>query len=228
MSLYLTINILSLSVPFLFSFHPKIEYYKVWKGLFTGILIIGGIFIAWDAIFTHHGIWGFNDLYIGSASFLKLPLEELLFFVCIPYSSVFIFYNIYHLTVLKINPTATKIISYSLLVLCLFIALIFSGRAYTSFTAISLAITLLCAQQYFAQLLSVFYVSFVVILLPFFLVNGVLTGTGIAEEVVWYNNSENLGIRLGTIPVEDIFYGFVLLFWISVFTIKISYHEKRN
>jgi lycopene cyclase domain-containing protein len=48
-------------------------------------------------------------------------------------------------------------------------------------------------------------------LIPFFIVNGILTGTGINEEVVWYNDEENLGIRLLTIPVEDIFYAFSLI-----------------
>ena len=42
--------------------------------------------------------------------------------------------------------------------------------------------------------------------------NGILTGTGISEPVVWYNNAENMGIRIGTIPVEDIGYAFSMLF----------------
>ena len=41
--------------------------------------------------------------------------------------------------------------------------------------------------------------------------NGILTGTGINQEVVWYNNSENLGIRMGTIPVEDSLYSLSLM-----------------
>jgi lycopene cyclase domain-containing protein len=40
----------------------------------------------------------------------------------------------------------------------------------------------------------------------------VLTGTGIEAPVVWYNNAENLGIRLGTIPIEDIGYAFTMIF----------------
>lgn len=62
------------------------------------------------------------------------------------------------------------------------------------------------------QHLQRFYIAFLIILIPFFIVNGILTGTGLEEPVVWYNNAENLGIRLGTIPVEDIGYAFTLLF----------------
>ena len=57
-----------------------------------------------------------------------------------------------------------------------------------------------------------FYITFLVILIPFFVVNGILTGSFIEGEVVWYNNAENLGIRLGTIPIEDLGYAFNMIF----------------
>jgi lycopene cyclase domain-containing protein len=49
------------------------------------------------------------------------------------------------------------------------------------------------------------------VLIPFFLVNGILTGSWIDEPVVWYNNAENMSIRLGTVPADDLFYNMAML-----------------
>ena len=59
--------------------------------------------------------------------------------------------------------------------------------------------------------MSRFYFAYAFILIPFSIVNGILTGTFIDQEVVWYNDQENLGMRLGTIPVDDIFYNMLML-----------------
>ena len=48
-------------------------------------------------------------------------------------------------------------------------------------------------------------ISFISIL-PFMLIsNGLLIGMWIENELVWYNDSENLGFRIFTIPIEDFF-----------------------
>jgi lycopene cyclase domain-containing protein len=72
---------------------------------------------------------------------------------------------------------------------------------------------------YGIEYLSRFYIAFLIILVPFFIVNGILTGTGLEEPVVWYNDDENLGIRLLTIPIEDIGYAFTMIFG-NVFLIE--------
>jgi lycopene cyclase domain-containing protein len=55
--------------------------------------------------------------------------------------------------------------------------------------------------------LSRFYVGYLFSLIPFFIVNGILTYL----PVVTYDNAENLGIRLFTIPIEDTIYCLLLL-----------------
>ena len=62
------------------------------------------------------------------------------------------------------------------------------------------------------EMYSSFLLSYIFILIPFFIINGLLTGSYIPSQIVWYNDLHNLGVRIGTIPFEDIFYGFSLLF----------------
>ncbi|TDL99172.1 MAG: hypothetical protein C4K58_07775 [Flavobacteriaceae bacterium] len=61
-------------------------------------------------------------------------------------------------------------------------------------------------------MLQKFTLSFPIILIPFVLVNGILTGAISPEPVVWYSPKEIIGIRCITIPIEDFAYCFSLLF----------------
>ena len=81
---------------------------------------------------------------------------------------------------------------------------------YINFTLL-LAIFLLFVVLSKRTFLPSFYVSFLVILIPFFISNGILTGTGLSEPVVRYNDRYNTGMRILTIPVEDFFYGMLLM-----------------
>ena len=49
---------------------------------------------------------------------------------------------------------------------------------------------------------------FMLLMVGFFAVNGVLTGTGIASPIVNYNPEHFLDIRILTIPIEDAVYGY--------------------
>lgn len=226
--LYLLLNLGSILVPFLFSFHPKIKFYKQWKFLFPAILITMFIFIPWDIIFTQQGFWGFNSNYFLDIIILKLPIEEWLFFICIPYACVFTHYALLHyFPKLNYSEKITKIISYILISLLL-IGVIFNYNKWYTFVNFLYAIVLLLTVlKQNLKLLQQYYLTFIVMLIPFFIVNGVLTGSFIENEVVWYNNSENLGIRLFTIPIEDTIYAFTLILS-SLFLIQVFNKKSRT
>jgi lycopene cyclase domain-containing protein len=232
-ALYLALNLLSISVPFIFSFHPRIQFYKKFKPFFPAMIISGLVYLSWDVIFTEQGYWGFNPRYLIGVHFLGLPLEEWLFFICIPFASVFTHFT---LTAIypnfKLSTEITRYISWFLVGLLAIVPSLNLDKAYTSVNGY-LALAILLLVMYKApEILRHFYLTFLVVLIPFFLVNGILTGSFIEEEVVWYNNAENLGIRLFTIPVEDTFYAFGMLllaiFLTGVFTKKSKPIQKTT
>jgi lycopene cyclase domain-containing protein len=92
---------------------------------------------------------------------------------------------------------------------------------YTSLTLISTSLLLLIFKfvlrvHWLPRLL----IIYPILLIPFFIVNGILTGSGLEQPVVWYNNSENLGIRLFTIPAEDVIYG------LEMMLLNLFFYEK--
>ena len=210
--LYLWLDLGSLAIPLLFSFHPKIKFYRKWPSILPGILVMMLIFIPWDIYFTASGFWGFNPDYLTGIYWFGLPMEEWLFFICIPYACMFTHYV---LTALVPNwPLREKNNQWVYLILAslLIILLWYGYQQWYTATAFLYALLILGLTQNLApQVLPSFFMSYVVILIPFFLVNGILTGSGLPEPIVWYNDAENFGLRLGTIPVEDAIYNLGML-----------------
>jgi len=210
--LYLWLNLGSFIVPFLFSFHPRLQFYKKWKSLGMGILIMMAVFIPWDILFTQNGFWGFNEAYTTGYSFLNLPIEEWLFFICIPYACLFTHYSILALFPKLSLAKQTVEIIYVTLIATLVVTLWYYFNHWYTLVNFSYGIIVLgLIYNFRRQLLQTFFPTYLVILIPFFIVNGILTGTGIDGQVVWYNNAENLGIRMFTIPVEDVIYNLGML-----------------
>lgn len=208
---YIAVDFFCIIFPFLFSFYPKINFFKQWKYFLLPCVITATFFLAWDVLFTHWGVWRFNSAYILGAYFFNLPIEEVLFFICIPYACVFTYYSV----TLFFNFSSLNrkgfVFSWILAAFLILVALFNPQRLYTSITFILLAVFLFILHVKRVNYLSTFFVSFLIILIPFFISNGILTGSFINEPVVIYNNDYNLNIRLFTIPLEDTFYGMLLL-----------------
>lgn len=198
-------------MPLLFSFHSRIMFYKQWKAIVLSLFLPLFLFLPWDMLFTSRGVWGFNENYLTGFRLYNLPIEEVMFFICIPYACLFTYYCIVHLKKQQNSDERKSLLYIIPSLLLLLTAVIFHEYAYTFSTALLLGIALLFGGFLFKNVLPRFYLVYAILLIPFFIVNGLLTGTGIESEVVWYNNNENLNIRLLTIPIEDVFYGMLLV-----------------
>lgn len=204
---YLLINFLTVLCPVLLSFDKKVAFYKQWKYLFPGLLITGGIFLVWDYLFTIYNVWSFNPEYVIGVWFLNLPLEEILFFVTVPFACMFIYECLNAYITKDVLAKYSKGISWFLLLLSGGMLVLFYTQVYTLITFGLLLLISTYALLKLPKGLGRFYLAYVVSLLPFYIVNGLLTSI----PVVLYNDAENMAFRVGTIPFEDHFYSLSML-----------------
>lgn len=207
-SAYLLINILTVFFPVILSFDKRVHFYSKWKYIWPGLAVSGLVFLVWDMIFTYTDVWSFNPDYILGIYFFRLPLEEILFFITVPFACIFIYDCLNYYVKWKIPAAVPKIISSALLSFSLLVLVFNYHKVYTLIT-FALLFTLIVYLGYVKNVpwLGRFYLAYLVSLLPFYIVNGVLTSI----PIVMYNNAENLGIRVGTIPFEDHFYSMAML-----------------
>lgn len=208
------LNILSFFMPFAFSFERKrMHFIQFWKPFFTSIFIVGMFFILWDIYFASQDVWGFNDQYLIGLRIFNLPLEEWLFFLLIPYASVFIHYSLEYFfpkVILREKPTLA--ITAILFVISAGVVIMNTDKIYTLCSFGLFALLMLGQLIYRWEEAQRFYISFIIIYLPFYIVNNALTGNYSENPVVFYDNEEILGIRVGTMPLEDSFYCYTLLY----------------
>ena len=210
--------------PFALSFDKKVAFYKKWKYLFPAMLLPAFIYIIWDFYFTAKNVWSFNENYTIGLKIYNLPIEEVLFFFIVHYCCVFIYECIKsYFPEIKNKHTADVILIFLALIFWV-TGIIFCYKYYTSWTFILNAVfitVIYLKKNYFKTFdTTTFLFSYCIMLIPFLVVNGFLT----AIPVVLYNNAENLGIRIYTIPFEDAFYGMLLI----LMTIVIYEKLKEN
>lgn len=230
MSLYFWILLGTIVFPFLLSFDKKVHFYSHWKSMLPGMFLVGLFFLLWDNYFTVHEVWGFNPKYVQGIYLFRLPLEEILFFLVVPYACVFVYEVIRaYFPDLKLDLLG-RAFAFAM-VLSGMLLTIFYIRNWYTLTACSLSSLLIIGIHFRAKAkwFNYFALTFLVCLIPFLLVNGVLTGFFTNEPVVWYSETHIMGIRIGTIPLEDIYYNLgMLLPIIFIHEMLKEYNKKRG
>ncbi len=228
--IYITILAASLLGPLALSFDRKVGFRRKWKFLFPAMVLPAAFYIAWDIYFTYKGIWSFNEnCVIGKPFyFFNLPIEEVLFFFVVPYCCVFIYECIrVYFRNLK-NKAHDKIIMMVLAWLLVILGMAFYKKMYTSWTFLftgAFILFIFFNKRFFRHFdATPFLISYSIILVPFLFVNGYLTSI----PVITYNNAHNLGLRISTIPVEDVIYGMLLVMMNVAFFEKLKSRKRTK
>lgn len=206
---YALVLFFTVIICFVASFDKRIQFHKQFLPFLKTAVLVGIPFIAWDIWFTAKGVWWFDTNYTIGIKIAGLPLEEWLFFICIPFSCVFTYYCFDKFFELKWLSALNNSIVFVTIIVCSVIVLLHYDKNYTLVTGVATILTLIHL-HFVARVEWIGKASFVftVLMLGFFPVNGVLTGTGIDSPIVNYNPGDFLGIRMLTIPIEDAVYGY--------------------
>lgn len=205
---YLILNILILVGPLFLSFDRKVHYFRYWSKAFISLGIVMIPFLIWDSVVS--GIhWHFNENFTLPFRFYGLPLEELLFFVTVPFACLFIWQII--VTDNQITLANNTLLLYFIAVAGCFAVAFFMlcGKIYTSIVCFFIAFTIffdrLMKTYILSQKRTYLYLAILTSLIAIF--NGYLT----ARPIVLYNSKYFTNIRIWTIPIEDFGYGYTFI-----------------
>ena len=205
---YLLIDLFTVLPPFLLSFDSKVRFYTQWKYYLPGLCFTAVFFLVWDYFKTRYGVWSFNDRYVIGIWLFGMPIEEYLFFFAVPYACTFIYVAIGSYTKYRVFPDSARYVVWAASAVMFVSSFFLVHRAYTFSVLFLLGLvfplsTYVLSREKLDRFLQMYLIS----LVPMSIVNGLLT----ALPVVMYDNTQNLGVRIGTIPVEDFLYSAILL-----------------
>ena len=216
---YLLFNLIVFAVPLALSFERRIHFVDKWRHAFPAIILAAIPYWIWETLATGRH-WRFHEEHTLGFRIGALPVEECLSFITVPFAALFVWEVLNH----YIKPRRSEGLQYFGLVLCLSpvrgLLFFFSGREYTGLVFIALGtaaiLDLILHTRLFTQRNVLFYGAFLAIL--------TLAGSGYltARPIVLYSEPYLLGVRIGSIPLEDFGYILSLILLVTVLYEKLK------
>lgn len=215
---YLIFNIIVISGPLFFGSLKKFYFLNHLRNAFISILLTAIPFIIWDIIVTERH-WFFADKFTLDLRIFGLPIEEILFFITVPYACLFTWQMLKKFgnnnSVIQKKENA-KILIFSVTVIALAIINFLDGKEYTGLAFFFFGISILFDRYIGSQIITkkIFIYYFLLVSIFTLIFNGYLTW----RPIVTYDIAYQLDFRIFTVPIEDFFFGYALLiFSTSIF-----------
>ena len=221
---YLIFNIIVFAGPLLFGAMRPFYFINKWKYTIVPILIPAIFFLIWDSIVADSH-WHFNDKYVLGITFFNLPIEEILFFISVPFACLFTWEMIIRRSEGKELLWINKIRLYLYLLIPIGIWFFISGKHYTGLAISFLGLAVLLDQLLNTNIIfqKRFYLYLLLVIFFTLIFNGYLTW----RPVVTYSVQYQLNFRIFTIPIEDFVYGTALIFMNTSIYQKIINKKER-
>jgi lycopene cyclase domain-containing protein len=207
---FLLIDFFIIAAPVVLSFFIKMQFYRKWKYALIGIALAAILFILWDILFTRLSVWNYNKNHTLGVYLYNLPFEEVLFYLVIAYTCLYIYECLRVFFPDKGRPLAGQIFGWIIVILSSLALWKFHDQIFTSVTALFLLATYLnhlwvTRGDYLWHLMITWFIASI----PMALIYGLLTGF----KIIQFQSEYILGIKLGPIPFELFFHNLLYLTW---------------
>lgn len=220
---YLIFNIIVIAGPLIFGSMKKFYFLNRIRETLIAISVPIIPFLIWDAMVTDRH-WFFNNNYVIGIYYFGLPIEEIMFFVTVPFACVFTWEMINRFTKNIDLKFPVEIYFLPIIFFLLSIYMLILGKEYTSLVFVALTLTFIYDRvlntKFFLMKNVPLYLSLITIFTIIF--NGYLT----YRPVITYDEQYQLAFRIFTIPVEDFLFGFSLLIISTITYVKLTNGKK--
>lgn len=208
--------LLAIFVPVAFiSFLTPFSRYRRYRPLLISIALVAPFYILWDQLAVVYGTWSFNRAEVTGIYFFHLPIEEVAFFLVVPFSTILIYEAVSSYINGKFRKGPTTAIAIIFSALLMIFGILNIHRSYTSvasfFAAGSLAIGIAIDRTLMSR--KSLWIYMAISYIPFVFFDHLM----VTLPVFTYGMNAIIGIRILSIPVEEFEYVFSLLLLYVIF-----------
>lgn len=179
----------------------KTTGFKMWVTSIASIMI-AALFFSWlENKFILEGVFQYNMATTSAIRFSEIPIETPIYYLVIPFVSMFVYRLTKHLYSKKLNASFANKFSIVFLILFAVLGVIYNHKAYTliiSAFSCFLLITQLLAIK--GKYMKYFWIAYLFQLIPFLIIEEIIC----SKPVIQFYDTGISGIKLGYVPVETL------------------------
>lgn len=216
--IYIIFNTAVLLPVIILSLIYDVKLHTKWRQFVWIFATVSIPFILWDVWAANNGHWLFSDIYILKYRIFGLPIEEILFFLTVPIAMVYVWLVIIkYIPNKKTNKYIARLAVGTIGLASLIFAVDNWQLGYTRSAGVVSFIVSLALMFNKIIYTSRFWIFQVIHAVLFLMFNTFLT----ALPVISYGVNSITGFRVGSIPIEDFLFSYILVSAsIMVFTHK--------